>query len=494
MKLSLWILDDWLKRNEIVTKTQILAGDSSIEGIRIFGDPNEDPTFLVINETLLGGNENKCQINLMHMGDTIVIEGQRQEHIINLIQQAFEYYNKWEVEMLMCLIHKKHIQDLLEIAYRVFQRPMFIKSVSSWVLAITKGYEPDIHPYWTDMEESVTHRTSRFDMIKTVSLDKNFQSVFTQKYPIVIESPLYKGYVMHSNVWTDNSRTCEIVTLEDNKPLTQRDVQLMDFFTRMVEMFIKNSNPLYVSSSDYSSFFLRLLEGSTPIQENLKFIYDISRWKENDEFVVMCIESKSKHETPIVRVLQDKIQEQLSAGCAFLYENQIVCVINLTQTGTYNELIKLMKTLIPKDAFYWGSSYEFVNIEKFTQFYNQALCVLSYAISLKKSYRTMYQVAYLNITDQLRDLKVLSSSLHPDLVKLIDFDKKQSTNYLNTLFEYLFSGCNYTDAANRLGLHRNSLIYRISKIEELMSSDLNDYDNKKLLLVSMLIMNMSIGS
>lgn len=494
MKLSLWILDDWLKRNEIVIKTQILAGGMNIEGIRTFGELNDDAAFVILNETPLDGNEEKYQTILMNQGDTIIVEGQRKEVVINLIQQAFEYYNKWELEMLMCLIQKKHIQELLEIAYRVFQRPMFIKSVSSWVLAITKGYAPDIHPYWTDMEESVTHRTSRFDMIKTVSLDKNFQFVFTQKYPIVIESPLYKGFVMHSNVWIDNSRTCEIVTLEDNKTLTQSDVQLMDFFTRMVELFIQNSNPLYVAGSDCTSFFLRLLEGNGLIQENLQFIYEITRWQHNDEFVVICIESKSKHETPIVRVLQDKIQEQLSEGCAFLYENRIVTVVNLTRTGTYNELIKMMKALIPRDAFYWGASYEFINIEKFTQFYSQTLCVLSYAKSLKKAYRTMYQVAYMSITDQLRDLKVLTSSLHPDLVKIMEFDKKQSANYLNTLFEYLFCGCNYTDAANRLGLHRNSLIYRISKIEEMMSSDLNDYDNKKLLLVSMLIMNMSVGS
>jgi DNA-binding PucR family transcriptional regulator len=78
--------------------------------------------------------------------------------------------------------------------------------------------------------------------------------------------------------------------------------------------------------------------------------------------------------------------------------------------------------------------------------------------------------------------------VHPDLYRLREHDRRNDTRYMQTLFEFLLCGGNYTDTANRLGLHRNSLIYRMSKIREIVAWPLDDAENKKLLLTSFLLL------
>jgi DNA-binding PucR family transcriptional regulator len=47
-------------------------------------------------------------------------------------------------------------------------------------------------------------------------------------------------------------------------------------------------------------------------------------------------------------------------------------------------------------------------------------------------------------------------------------------------------GGNITDTAKKLGLHRNSLIYRINRIREAVTCNLDDMQDRKMLLLSFL--------
>lgn len=55
---------------------------------------------------------------------------------------------------------------------------MFIKSDSSWVFAITGGYDISVHPDWARLENSVANKRSDFNAVKAVSLDPEFQATF----------------------------------------------------------------------------------------------------------------------------------------------------------------------------------------------------------------------------------------------------------------------------------------------------------------------------
>ena len=62
----------------------------------------------------------------------------------------------------------------------------------------------------------------------------------------------------------------------------------------------------------------------------------------------------------------------------------------------------------------------------------------------------------------------------PEIRRLIEFDKNGSTDYFHSLCCYIFEHGDTTKAAAKLYVHRNSLMYRIKKCEEIMRIDLSD--------------------
>ena len=58
--------------------------------------------------------------------------------------------------------------------------------------------------------------------------------------------------------------------------------------------------------------------------------------------------------------------------------------------------------------------------------------------------------------------------------KLLEYDKMYSTNFVDTLKTYISNRNNQYRSARALSIHRNTLLYRINKIQEIMEIDLNN--------------------
>ena len=74
--------------------------------------------------------------------------------------------------------------------------------------------------------------------------------------------------------------------------------------------------------------------------------------------------------------------------------------------------------------------------------------------------------------------------------RLIAYDLANNTDYLDTFKVYLNNRCNMTDTAKQLHMHRNTLLHRIKRIEELLESDLADWELRRKLLLSIDYLNL----
>ena len=60
---------------------------------------------------------------------------------------------------------------------------------------------------------------------------------------------------------------------------------------------------------------------------------------------------------------------------------------------------------------------------------------------------------------------------HPLVRRLMEYDRSTGRDYIDTLRAYIETGRSYTKAAERLHMHRNSVIYRMRQIEEILEYD-----------------------
>ncbi|MBQ9041640.1 MAG: helix-turn-helix domain-containing protein [Eggerthellaceae bacterium] len=81
----------------------------------------------------------------------------------------------------------------------------------------------------------------------------------------------------------------------------------------------------------------------------------------------------------------------------------------------------------------------------------------------------------------------LDGALHPALDKLAEYDRANSSDFLLTLKVYLENDCNAQKCGRILFLHRNSLVYRIRRIQEIAGCDLSDPAERAYLRLSLLL-------
>lgn len=78
----------------------------------------------------------------------------------------------------------------------------------------------------------------------------------------------------------------------------------------------------------------------------------------------------------------------------------------------------------------------------------------------------MYKVLF-----EVKSDAVMQSYVEEILGKVLTYDKENHTHLLETLEVYLTENCNLVRTAERLYIHRNSLVYRIRKLEEVTGYD-----------------------
>ena len=74
---------------------------------------------------------------------------------------------------------------------------------------------------------------------------------------------------------------------------------------------------------------------------------------------------------------------------------------------------------------------------------------------------------------------------------LVNYDRDRRSDLLHTLSVYFETGTNARKAADRLFLHRNSLLYRLERIGELTDLDLKESDARLALQIGLLAFDKS---
>ena len=72
------------------------------------------------------------------------------------------------------------------------------------------------------------------------------------------------------------------------------------------------------------------------------------------------------------------------------------------------------------------------------------------------------------------------------VMPLSDYDSKRGSDLTRTLSVYFDTGANASETADRLFLHRNSLLYRLERIQELTGLDLKESDARLALQLGLL--------
>lgn len=133
----------------------------------------------------------------------------------------------------------------------------------------------------------------------------------------------------------------------------------------------------------------------------------------------------------------------------------------------------------------FGISEAFHNIIDVKKYKHQA--IQAYAFANKETLLFFNDILVNDIFKQVQKQDEYSLYLHVGIQKLKAYDKAHNCSYLHTLEVFLKQFCSSGDACQILNIHRNSLLYRLDKIQEIGEFNLKDKQTAIQLLCNLYI-------
>nr|WP_296094547.1 PucR family transcriptional regulator [uncultured Dorea sp.] len=178
--------------------------------------------------------------------------------------------------------------------------------------------------------------------------------------------------------------------------------------------------------------------------------------------------------------LDQAFSEQNTPFLASTYSNHI---IGIFPDKDFSEITKLFQKTIdyvslthPQLTCNIGVGLSVSDVTKLKQSYEQAAECIHYCNKLKLNHQHLCynQLGLYQLFSDLNQTQLYESFVETQLGALIHYDADNHTRLVETLSLYLQNNCNILHTADAAYTHRNTIKYRITRIEELLHVDLQN--------------------
>jgi purine catabolism regulator len=188
--------------------------------------------------------------------------------------------------------------------------------------------------------------------------------------------------------------------------------------------------------------------------------------------------------------LRDSIRRSMSyANYPILIQNKVNTIVilvelpnNLEYRITKTKICSLLTETVKRyvnENFIIGVSKVHNSISEVKTAYKESITAIKcgYAIKNKTNHVFFDDMGVFSFLYELQDSESAQTFFDQKFGALMKYDNEKDGDLLNTLKTYFNSNCNIQKTAEALFLHKNSVIYRLHKIEQLTHSFLNDRES-----------------
>ena len=184
-------------------------------------------------------------------------------------------------------------------------------------------------------------------------------------------------------------------------------------------------------------------------------------------------------------ILQEAKQSGRAVMTARLNLDFVLFLESMTTSSTspgdtfLNRIGSLIAAEYPDVNCHWGISEPLSEDVDFETSYRQASQALTYCMTenVKGSWFTYHRTRKAAIMAALTKSKEIQKGAEEVFSKLLAYDKASQIDLLHTLTVYIANNYNASQTAKELHLNRQSLLYRLERIEQFTGMSLHDHDD-----------------
>lgn len=401
----------------------------------------------------------------------VVPDGVSLADIAQLVANTFMRYLEWADSIYEAIAQNADLQTIVDLTATVINNPIYIADASFKMLADWGGVFGEINPTWRYQEK---YRYLPYNVMLNLAESGELDRLRKRDGAWLVEHsagfealPYISKAIRKDGVFYGNFF---IIGLYSR--LNDCDIELADYLgTVLSTAFRGNLNYLETSALFHNHFLEDVIEGTLIDERILVDQLRILGWTLKGDYVVALFDTTQDSEgvrQHIMAMLTSKFVAQCLA-----YHGRSFAIINdyLIRKSQVLEYLRHLAKSYNRNV---AVSERFIDFTDGSKFFRQADFALSQAGRRgMRGSLLMYDDVFL---DHLDSVVGEAIPVFVPAVLLKEHDEKHNTEYCQTLLTWLANDRNIVRAAEKLYVHRNTLGNRLSRIEDITGVDLDDFD------------------
>lgn len=375
-----------------------------------------------------------------------------------------------ELEIMCQIRNASTLEEICNLSYGLFGNPLFVEDMGHTILARTTCVKIE-HEDWVEREDAVVPTIEMQEQRRKV-LERMMQSARPLLLkdgqiasPRLLKMLFYRGQPIGVAVLTGLMR-----------PFRDEDGYVLDLIAdQIAECLARGSFVLTGDQREIANLFLQLLNNENLSRRQAAQRMSVQYWTKKQYFWVVLLSDA----TGLPYFTYDDLKDPavFRGNIAFPFQNYYVCIWRGDADLPLEEEPEIQK-LIASGKYFVGISRSFLQPQMVQPHYGEAVEAIRLGLALKlypgKRCVNYAEIAFYHMLFMTAPNCNLLSFCDRKVLDLDQYDCRHRTELLHTLQVYLDCCKDLNATAAAIGMHKNTIRYRINKCLELMHTDLED--------------------
>ncbi len=410
--------------------------------------------------------------------------------LFNDLQEIFNRLRDWDRDIHLAIIEGCDPQKLVDISESVLSNPVTLMDPAYKLLAISSHKDSSSEIFNAVREKGyLPPETVEFYRIKgfmaALSNTRDELSCISENECTSVIYPLRV-----------NGTIAAFLTMPCiNKPYSQG---LAECFRGLAEgIILCMEQQLHLSDIDRNMYEYLLvdildkkLRSKAALDERLRYVELPVR----GELVLLAM-SVGKDYISVSNYLSHQVEELLPGERVFLYRENILVLLEQKRLSS---VLDALEPFLEENGFCCGVSRRFDNLLVLPAAYRQACAAIRLGLRISKN-RVLEKLGVADLNYEktvflygdyfpyhMVEAAAEAKTISPMILALVKADEKENNDHLRVLHAFLRCERRPTLAASQLHMHRNNVIYRVDRIENMLNVSLGDQKTRQELEISLL--------
>jgi aromatic ring-cleaving dioxygenase len=412
--------------------------------------------------------------------EILVAHTKSANELANRLMDVKEALDAWDAALTEEIIARKPLQNILEIAVKQLVNPVAVFDETSGLMSyageVSGDYQETI---WGVVLDKGRAPVGYYTAEERTQISAN---IANSAVPTIIRpkrSPLHENLSLCIN--EDGQVLGMLAQVDLLAPFDSAQISLaMHVRDRLGEMFRTTIAGQHHRSPIGHTLRL-LIQGDTVEERIVRYQLERKSWHINDRYCLAVMPLPDNSDSPYSNPYRAEIMLAYPGSIVIDQDRYLVILIHLDQsqpTASREEFIEMLRHRDSQDIP-CGVSDEFEFLHARSAWRQARIAVREGNGNGRKGVSTYDDVFFSDFLHQMEQTTPLDVPLHPMALRIAQSERGDEV--LSCIFAYVMNGCNVSRAARALYMHRNTLEYRMTSIQQRWSLDMNSMDEDELL-------------